>query len=112
MSRYGRNRSVAPNLNQFPFAGCMLAIDPLGTVDDVAHGCGNQFRDLQFGFDGDFGGCNFGVFTFLAGIAGKLYLSITTARWRIISEHIKRVFAGMETAFASDDAALVLEALV
>ncbi|UYT57734.1 hypothetical protein OHI65_14785 [Brucella sp. MAB-22] len=88
-----------------------MTINAFGPLDDVAHcGC-DQFRDFQLGFDGDFGCCDFGVFTFLASVAGKLDLSITAARWRIISEDIKRVFAGMEAAFTSDNAALMLEAL-
>ncbi|RWL21935.1 MAG: hypothetical protein EOR57_05710 [Mesorhizobium sp.] len=67
---------------------------------------------MEFRPYGDFGGGDFRVATFLAcGLAAQLDDGIAAGRRRIIGEDIERMLAGMKTAAARDDVAIVLVAL-
>lgn len=83
----------------------------LGTVENPLDCCRDDFRDLYFGFDGDFSRCDFGVTRVARKLAALGDAREAAASWRIISENIQRVFAGMKPTFARGDIAIMLVGL-
>ena len=64
---------------------------------------------MELDLHGDLCGGDLGVVAFLVRLAGKNDLGIAARCWRVVSEDIERIGAGMKTAVAGLDGSVMLE---
>ncbi|OJU02635.1 MAG: hypothetical protein BGN87_00360 [Rhizobiales bacterium 65-79] len=77
----------------------MIAVDPLGTIEDVLDRRRDQLGKFEFGADGDLGRRDLCVAAALAiGLAAEFDCREDTRRRRIVAEDVERVLAGVEAA--------------